>query len=393
MTHRLFIVQSLTRYLPPVYGAVGSRALVAGACALLRPEPARKAAEQALQRCFPGRSVVLTGSGTSALALALRHAAKPHATVALPAYACPDLGSAAIAAGVRVCLYDVDPYTLGPDWDSLNSVLEGADLVVGAHLLGRLVDIGEMTKRAKQVGAVVIEDAAQFAGGSWSGTSGGALAAWSTLSFGRGKGLNAGGGGALLVNGHHLPDLALSPASGAMTHLIRTTASAFLAHPTVYGVPARIPSLGLGATVYRPPVSATAISPVAAALLPAALRELPHAAAERRRIEQAYAASLQNLPHLQCCQCPPLAVSGALRFPLLASPASMAPLRPLGVVRAYPRILLDYPEIAGHVLNAGAAFPGAQELAAKLHTLPTHNLVTPLDLERIISAVSLNRSA
>jgi dTDP-4-amino-4,6-dideoxygalactose transaminase len=336
---------------------------------------------------------MLTGSGTGALALALHHAATPGCTVALPAYACPDLGTAAIAAGAGIRLYDVDPRTLGPDWDSLDAALDGADLVVGAHLFGRLVDIGEITRRAKQVGAVVIEDAAQFAGGTREGISGGALAAWSILSFGRGKGLNTGGGGALMVQGDGLPAVALSPASGATVHLLKTTVSEYLARPAAYGIPARIPALGLGDTVYRPPVAPTGISPVAAALLPEALRTLPLAAAARRSAEQRYETALRDVSHLQCCNAEPIAVSGALRFPLLASPEQMAPLRPLGIARAYPRTLLEYAEIAQRITNGSGAFPGARELAARLHTLPTHGLLTPHDIERIINQVSDNRSA
>ncbi len=376
-----------------MYSAVGSRALGASARALLQPEQARQAAAQALRAYFPGRSVLLAGSGTGALSLALRHAAAPGGTVALPAYACPDLGTAAIAAGVSIRLYDVDPHTLGPDWHSLDAALDGSDLVVGAHLFGRLVDIAEITRRASRVGAVVIEDAAQFAGGSWNGTSGGALAPWSILSFGRGKGLNAGGGGALLVEGDGLPDAVLSPTSGTIIHWLKAAASQCLAHPTLYGVPARIPALGLGETVYRPPAPPTEVSPVAAALLPAALRELPQAAVARRRIEERYAAALHHVPHLQCCECLPTVTSGALRFPLLASPLHMAPLRRFGVARAYPRTLLDYPEIARRITNPQATLPGARALAARLHTLPTHARVTPLDLERVIDAVSRSLSA
>ena len=49
---------------------------------------------------FQARAVALTDSGTSALVLAFRMALPGNApgTVALPAYACPDLLSAAVAA-------------------------------------------------------------------------------------------------------------------------------------------------------------------------------------------------------------------------------------------------------------------------------------------------------
>ena len=88
--------------------------------------PALAAARALVSRWFGSRDVLLTDSGTSALALALRMAvaARPdRPTVALPAWACYDLATAADAADVGVVLYDLDPATLGPDWASLDRAL------------------------------------------------------------------------------------------------------------------------------------------------------------------------------------------------------------------------------------------------------------------------------
>ena len=74
-------------------------------------------------RAFDARAVVLTDSGTSALVLALRAAVPSGGTVGFPAYGCVDLVAAALFAGVRIRLYDIDPATLSPDLDSVRRVV------------------------------------------------------------------------------------------------------------------------------------------------------------------------------------------------------------------------------------------------------------------------------
>src|SRR5262245_61247127 len=91
---------------------------------------------------FSASEVVLTDSGTSALVLAMRITAGRDGVVGLPAYACVDLAAAALAAGVRVRLYDVDPATLSPDLDSVRHMMSrGVSAIVVAHLFGFPADV------------------------------------------------------------------------------------------------------------------------------------------------------------------------------------------------------------------------------------------------------------
>ncbi|HXE57205.1 MAG TPA: hypothetical protein VNK43_04330, partial [Gemmatimonadales bacterium] len=110
----------------PVYSPVSPGWLAAGAwSALTGGRAARRAVQGALERLACGRRVLLTDSGTTALALALGAVSRAAggAPVALPAYGCYDLATAADAADVRVVLYDLDPLTLGPEWGSLERVV------------------------------------------------------------------------------------------------------------------------------------------------------------------------------------------------------------------------------------------------------------------------------
>ena len=68
-----------------------------------------------LKREFQADEVVLCGSGTQALQLGLVVASKTVGSagpVALPAYTCFDVATAALGAEARIHLYDIDPTTL-----------------------------------------------------------------------------------------------------------------------------------------------------------------------------------------------------------------------------------------------------------------------------------------
>ena len=406
---------SIFRRVPPVHAAIRAGALWGAARAHLSLSfvsangSALTRATTRLAAVYPGRDILLTDSGTSALMLALlatRPAAGSRACVALPAYACPDVGTAAIGAGYQIALYDVDPGTLAPDRESLQRCLvAGASHVVTVHLFGRLVDVAEVQRVAAPYGAVVIEDAAQHAGGTLRGVRGGALADWSVLSCGRGTGINAGGGGALLrgAGGRaagagltELPaELPVSDMRASLAGLLKATAAELLSHPAVYWVPAAVPALHLGATVYHAPGVARAMTATSAMLLIEALDQesaalAGRAAAERKYLEGLRAVTVGGTPILPVYAAAEMA-SGALRVPVRLGREIAERLAPRGVVRSYPRTLADYPEIAERLIHRREALPGARLLADALYTLPTHARLRDAEHAEIIRILQVQR--
>lgn len=338
--------------------------------------------------------MVLTDSGTSALALALALSVRPEMTrplVALPAYACPDIGTAAIAAGFPIVLYDVNPDTLEPELASVTQCLQaGATHVVVTHLFGWILDPHPITMLAEAYGAVVIEDAAQHAGGRLRGVRGGALCEWSVLSFGRGKGLNAGGGGALLRRGS-LPVSPVpeqdSPRVEALTGVAKAAAAQLLTVPWLYWVPGSIPALGLGATEFHAAQTVGSMATWSALLLADALQYEAGVLKARRVLETGYWEALGTQHDLVLRRPPAHMVSGALRFPVRLPAGVADTFRQFGVARSYPRTLLAYPEIAARCQNADHAFPGAQQLAESLYTLPTHARVSAKMFRAIVKGL------
>lgn len=379
------------RRFPPVHSALPPGALRAAAasCAGAAADEALREAQQSIVRAFGRRHVALLNSGTSALQAGLL-ATAPRATrqercVALPAFACPDVATAALGAGFRVRLYDLDPRTLQPDLASVQAVLAlGVSHVVVVHLYGRVVDVPAMVPITEAHGCQLVEDAAQHAGGTLAGRRTGSLAPIAVLSFGRGKGLNAAGGGALLWDEAILGAIPAPPPTlrAGLWALGAAAAANLLAHPLLYRVPAAIPWLGIGETRYHPPRSLRGMSATCAALLVAALAAEPEMLEARQAVERWYAQQLADRAAL-LLEPLPGSVSGALRFPVLIDPAVGRALAPLGVARSYPRTLAEYPPIAS-ALEAGPPTPGAALLARMLHTLPTHPLLGDCERRQIV---------
>ncbi len=333
---------------------------------------------------FSANEVTLTDSGTSALILALRMFARPGVPVAMPAYACVDLISAARRADVRVRFFDIDPLTLSPDMDSLRRVIaEGVSAIVVAHLYGFPADMPAIMQAAREDGIPVIEDAAQHACATINGKAAGSFGNVTILSFGRGKGTTSGRGGALLTRAHATVSVTaltrdLERASSAKD-LAVAKASWMLGRPSVYGIPASIPALHLGETVYHEAGEPKRMSHAAVALLHRTLRRMHQAATARRANALLLRDASSQSRHVSEVRAIDGGESGYLRFPaLLRNDVRGEPT--LGIARGYPRPLSLEPEIQPCIVGSTEPLHGAYEIAKRLVTLPTHHMVKLSDI-------------
>lgn len=350
-----------------------------------------------LRERYGARRVLLTDSGTSALRLALRAAGEVRGdAVALPAFSCYDVGTAWQGAGVRPRLYDLDPATLSPDRASLVRALErGAATVVVAYLYGVPLDWDALGEAARDAGALVVEDAAQGVGCRWRGQRAGSLGDLSVLSFGRGKGWTGGGGGALMAltdAGEEalaaLGAAPLRPASSSVA-LARAVVQWVFGRPALYGVPASLPGLRLGETVYHPPSPPGGASTASLGILLGTARLLDAEADARRENARLLLAKAEATPGARPIREPEGATPGWLRLPLLADDALADRLdtgeaEALGAMPSYPRPLYRLPPLREGLEGEEAGpLEGAERLARSLYTLPTHGLLRPGDLRAI----------
>lgn len=175
----------------------GFRRYVGGQCTRLAGE---------LAQSFSASDVLLCSSGTAALEIALRAAGVgPGDEVLLSAYDYPGNFWAIERVGAKPLLVDVEPTgwriaadQLAQAWEDLPAPALKA--MVASHLHGQLQDIRTMRAWCEQHGLVLIEDACQAIGASLEGRAVGSLSHASIMSFGGGKVLSCGRGGALLTS-------------------------------------------------------------------------------------------------------------------------------------------------------------------------------------------------
>jgi perosamine synthetase len=396
------------RHQPPVHSPIPLSGVPAATVAALRlGHDPRPLLSEIVSRDLGADRAILCGSGTQALQLALLVARQWTASdaVALPAFSCYDVASAAVGSGARIHLYDMDPATLGPDLDSLRRALErGARTVVVAPLYGIPLDWSALVGATDEYGAELVQDAAQGHGATWLGRPLGALGKLSVLSLGRGKGWTGGRGGALLVRGRPEEsagwEAALSDYDGSMNPgigqevsvLTAAVTQAVGARPSIYALPSALPWLGLGETRYRPPASIASITRAGAALALRS-REAAHEEAVARRTHGSwYGERLRSNPAARTVSLPPGASAGYLRFPVrlpagLGTFADPQAARRLGIAPGYPSTMLALEPVRARLADESFSCAGSDELVGTLVTLPTHSRLSARERGRVLQVV------
>jgi dTDP-4-amino-4,6-dideoxygalactose transaminase len=351
-----------------------------------------------LAREYAASDVVLTGSGTQALQLAILAAAQrtgeASPRLALPAFTCFDVASAGVWNELPLLFFDIDPGTLTPDLESVERTLRaGARILVVAPLYGIPVPWEPLAELAARHGAILIEDAAQGHGAEWRGRRLGTLGEIGVLSFGRGKGWTGGRGGAVLLRGasaardREAIEGDVAPPNGSV--ILASAAQWALGRPRIYGVPASLPWLGLGETLYHEPVPPAGMPPRAAVLALASREAAEAEARERRRRAQDLARRLDE----RWARTPRVADGaepGFLRLPVRVADArrTVDALSRWGVAPSYPVPLPMLDAVRPRLAEPAGRWPGAETLARELVTLPTHGGVSDRDREHILRGLA-----
>jgi perosamine synthetase len=370
----------------PVYSPLAGGALLAGAAPGRNGHTALVELAELLRERYAAEHVILCGSGTQALQIAIT-GVEPHTqnpVLALPAYCCYDVATAAVGAGLQISLYDLDPDTLAPDLDSVERVLAaGAGAIVAAPLYGIPIPWEPLGTLTRAHGAVLVEDAAQGHGASWNDRPVGTLGSTSILSFGRGKGWTGGAGGAVLTrHGVAAPPPAWE--YPAAMPLLGTLAQWVLGRPSLYGLPASIPWLGLGETRYKEPGPLTAMAPFCAKVLLSTRAAADEEAEARRKNATSLLEGLDDRG-VSRIRVPAGGAAGYLRLPLRlrrgrGSPPVQRAAGRYGVAPGYPTTLAALAAVRERLTGPARAWPGADTLVRELVTLPVHSRMTAADL-------------
>lgn len=357
---------------------------------------------------FGARNAVLTNTGRAGMTLLLRAMRRlgtaNRTEVIVPSYTCYSVAASIVKAGLRPRIVDISPDTL----DYVPGELVRADFsrvlaVIATNLYGIPSDLPSISRVARAHGAFLIDDAAQAmgasVGGRWCGTWGDA----GLFSFDKGKNVSAIDGGVVvagsgLLAGTISEDLAGQVPTGirdSATHVVKALAYSVLLRPWLYGIPARLPQLGLGKTIFTTDFPLGPPDPMLAALALTMMRRLDEFTRARVSNARSLAQQLSKVSWARQIAPVPGSIPVYLRFPVVcATPelrdTALAALarNGAGATGSYPEALVDVAELRPLLANPNVAAEGGRYVARRILTLPTHPYVARQDITTMVETIA-----
>jgi perosamine synthetase len=386
----------IRRTLPPVGYRIGLDLLASGVPAAFVASGRHAATLQENMASRFGVTTALTfSSGKAALTIALMALRRlsSRTKVIVPAYTCYSVPSAVVRAGLQVVPCDIRSGSFDYDYAQLADLLQSDVLaVLSVHLFGIPSNTRRLKEMCRRRGIFVVEDAAQALGGSSDGATLGTTGDVGIFSLGRGKNINAGGGGILLTDSPAIADALAIPTAGirapARTTDVATLGSLLLLAvfitPSLYWFPAGLSFLRLGETIFDDRFSILQLSDFHARLMRGWEVRLGALNDMRRRNAQYYRAHIeagQNLdPSIPYLRFPVMLPTKAERQRVLREGSAA------GISGMYPATIAEIPQLRLSLRET--SFPEAEDVAGRLVTLPTHPLVTETDRVRVCALIN-----
>lgn len=396
------------RHIAPAGTPIPFPLLLGAAMDQLRGADTGAALAAAIRERYGVRHCLTLSSGRAALTLIFRALKKlandlQRNEIIVPGYTCYSVAASAVLAGLRLRIVDIDPQTLSYD----RALLEGVDCsrvlaIVSANLYGLPNELDVIERFARSHGIYMVDDAAQALHATFKGRYAGTFGDAGIYSFDKGKNITSLQGGAI-VTGNDAIAGALTEAIGNLPDETRSaTAAAFLKlsvyalllRPWLYWIPAGIPVLGLGRTVYTTDIPMHRSSILATSLVLRLLARIDGITAARVQAAARIAKALTGVGALRDIAPLPGGEPVYLRLPCLAADAGQRDRlidvlvhAGIGATGSFPRALGDLPEIAGHISIERGVMRGARDVAARIVTLPTIAYLRDVDRRRLVDAL------
>jgi dTDP-4-amino-4,6-dideoxygalactose transaminase len=378
----------IQRTLPPAAAPMKSQDLLCGLVGILFGDRDIAKLEFEIKEYFGVKHVFLVSSGKAALTLillALKRLSNRR-QVLIPAYTCFSVPSAIVKAGLQVALCDINPANFDFDQKLLKEAInENTLCVVPHHLFDIPADMDRVTSLCKERGIFVVEDVAQAMGGSYREKKLGTIGDVGFFSLGRGKNITCGSGGIIITNsdrvaeaiaGHYL-GLEEAGVMEAVKEFCRLALMSMFIHPRLYWLPAGIPSLQLGQTLFYKDFPIRKMSGMNAGVL----HHWRNRLAESNRTRAKTAAYFSERLRLKSVQDTPIPY---LRLPILVDSPEvrgrvhlLSRKMGLGITPMYPTPINEIEEL--RTTFKGRMFPSASRVAERLLTIPTHGLLSDKD--------------
>jgi dTDP-4-amino-4,6-dideoxygalactose transaminase len=358
-------------------------------------------------------SCYLLNSGRAALSLGLRALARMSSAekneVVIPAYTCFTVAASVVRAGLRLRLVDIDARTLDYDYEKLQRTdFTKVLAIVECNLLGIPGNWDRLKSISGPRGIYLVDDAAQALGNKTGGNVIGLSGDLGIFSLGRGKGLSTYSGGILVTVDDTIesiikdllktfPRVSSTKELSALANILLY--SLFLS-PKLYWLPARIPFLGLGKTVFNPDFEMCFLSPIQKSAGYVLFKNIEHFNARRIQNTMLIAEKLARsgsqdrniryeIPGFSQTDPP-----AYLRLPLLCPNSqvrdkAIARLRSSGISAStmYPSTIRRIRGIEKHLVSTDDDFEGARTIVDRMLVVPTHPMLKSHDIETMVSCL------
>lgn len=386
----------IQRTIPPAAAPLDWKDMASGLLGAVSGKRDLRRLEQELKEYFNVEHVFLVSSGKAALTIILKalQTLSPYKReVLVPAYTCFSVPSAIVKAGLKVAACDIARSSFDFDYDLLQKELNQYTLcVVSTHLFGFPADTDRVKSLCRPRRIFVVEDAAQAMGGRRQERKLGTIGDVGFFSLGRGKNITCGSGGIIVTNDKRIGRAIAIQYAGLespevfenIKEFMRLVAMKVLMHPGLYWVPAGMPALRLGETIFHKDFPIKRMSGMKAGLLKKWESRLIRTNRARRATTAFFKKELAvNTPEGEALSC--------LRLPVLAknrSDRNKIYLRgkSQGLSVMYPSPVNEIAEIKGQF--HGMEYPVAKDIAERLFAVPTHPLLTGRDRMAIVRTVT-----
>lgn len=321
--------------------------------------------------------------------------------VVVPAYTCYSVASSIIKAGLKIRICDIDDETLSYNIDQLNGIpFYNVLCILTANLYGLPNQLTDLEKIAEKHNVYLVDDAAQSINSKYEGRYAGTFGIAGIYSLDKGKNITSIDGGIIITRSRDLSDIIDeryreldSPTfrDNAVT-AVKILIYYFLLNPYTYWLPANLPFLKLGKTIYDDKYSIKKYSSMLASIALSQLSRIDSITSSRVDNGLWYDTNLSQNSIVKKIAVLENVSPAYLRYPIRVLDRKKRDtlvecFKKYGLTISYPNSLDKLNEIAEHVVGIEECHV-AGKVARQLITLPTHILVKEKDRLTICNIIN-----
>jgi perosamine synthetase len=361
-----------------------------------------------LCRNFQAKYCFFLSTGRAAMTVLLaslsQHADRGKNTVIIPSYTCYSVPASIIKAGLQIKICDINRETLDYDYEQLESLDYSAILaVISSNLYGIPGNLERLEKICRKKDVFMVDDAAQSMGGtSFSGRLAGTFGDAGIFSLDKGKVITSMNGGIIITSSAELAEsiasqlqkLPTPPLTRRSVEMIKMLIYTVFLHPHLYWLPANLPFLGLGTTLYTTNYPLERYNAILGGMAHSLFRRLHQI--NRTRVANGcyYKDHLPADEHLRHITTPTESRPIFLRFPILVTDESLRARiletlqkNRLGATGSFPTAIADIAELQQMITEGPDNSAAGRAVARQIITLPTHPFVSRTDQDKILTLI------